>query len=219
MLIDSAGTTRWHESQPPTPEAQVAARERGYFINELRSRPVEASDFDRFDWIIGMTREHQQFLRERRRSHDQAQILLITAFSTNPGFREIADPFSQGQEAYDLADGLLQYVPKDRLTPWEAMCHPFFDALHDPSATLPNGKPLPSLLFYGSSDELAAMKREQGLLGQARLRDHRHLRRGQPRLRRGTVPRAAPSPRGEEGRQSRSERRAFAIPHSLRKEK
>ena len=103
VLIDSAGTTRWHESQPPTPEAQVAARERGYFINELRSRPVEASDFDRFDWIIGMTREHQQFLRERRRSHDQAQILLITAFSTNPEFREIADPFSQGQEAYDLA--------------------------------------------------------------------------------------------------------------------
>lgn len=103
VLIDSAGTTRWHESQPPTPEAQVAARERGYFINELRSRPVEASDFDRFDWIMGMTREHQQFLRERRRSHDQAQILLITAFSTNPGFREIADPFSQGQEAYDLA--------------------------------------------------------------------------------------------------------------------
>ena len=86
VLIDSAGTTRWHESQPPTPEAQVAARERGYFINELRSRPVEASDFDRFDWIIGMTREHQQFLRERRRSHDQAQILLhYGLFNRVPG--------------------------------------------------------------------------------------------------------------------------------------
>ena len=76
---------------------------RGWHGSDRGAALVEASDYDRFDWIIGMTREHQQFLRERRRSHDQAQILLITAFSTNPGFREIADPFSQGQEAYDLA--------------------------------------------------------------------------------------------------------------------
>ena len=97
VLIDSAGTTRWHESQPPTPEAQVAARERGYFINELRSRPVEASDFDRFDWIIGMTREHQQFLRERRRSADQAQILLITAFQPIRGSGKSPIPFRKGR--------------------------------------------------------------------------------------------------------------------------
>lgn len=64
-------------------------------------------------------------------------------------------------EAYDLAEGLLQYVPKDRLTPWEAMCHPFFADLHSSSSTLPNGAPLPSLLFYWSNEELAAMNEEQ----------------------------------------------------------
>jgi len=103
LLVDSAGTTRWHEGEQPTHEAQVAAAERGYFISDLRSRPVEATDFDSFDWIICMTREHQRILRDRRQGSDQAQILLASAFSPYLGAIEIDDPWSLGQAAYDKA--------------------------------------------------------------------------------------------------------------------
>jgi protein-tyrosine phosphatase len=103
VRVDSAGMTRWHEGNEPTYEGQVAAAARGYHIGDLRSRPVVSADFDTFDWIICMTREHQQALRERRRSADQAQILLASAFSPYLGTIDIVDPWSQGQAAYDTA--------------------------------------------------------------------------------------------------------------------
>jgi glycogen synthase kinase 3 beta len=64
-------------------------------------------------------------------------------------FRSKASP-----EAIDLISKLLVYTPADRLTPLQAMAHPFFDELRQPETTVPNGAPLPPL-FNFSSDELA----------------------------------------------------------------
>ncbi|KAG0292124.1 regulator of ime2 [Dissophora globulifera] len=58
------------------------------------------------------------------------------------------------QEALDLISHLLEYTPSKRLTPIEAMVHPFFDELRDPATKLPNGKDLP-LLFNFTSAELS----------------------------------------------------------------
>eukprot|EP00879_Flechtneria_rotunda_P030609 GHRR01033268.1.p1 GENE.GHRR01033268.1~~GHRR01033268.1.p1 ORF type:complete len:206 (-),score=44.87 GHRR01033268.1:2423-3040(-) len=43
---------------------------------------------------------------------------------------------------------LLQYSPQKRFTAHQAMTHPFFDELRDPSTVLPNGKPLPPLFNW-----------------------------------------------------------------------
>ena len=115
LSVDSAGMTRWHEGEEPTPEGQIAAAPRGYFIGDLRSRPVTSADFDNFDWIICMTREHQRALRERRRSADQAQILLATAFSPYLGTIDIDDPWGLGQAAYDRALDQLEQCCADIL--------------------------------------------------------------------------------------------------------
>jgi len=115
LIVDSAGTTRWHEGEEPTHEAQIAAASHGYFIGDLTSRPVNTADFDNFDWIICMTREHQKALRERRRGSDQAQILLASAFSPYLGAIEIKDPWGQGQSAYDTALDQLEQCCADIL--------------------------------------------------------------------------------------------------------
>jgi len=47
----------------------------------------------------------------------------------------------------DLVSKLLVYEPERRLTPYKALCHPYFDDLRDSDTKLPNGKPLPSHLF------------------------------------------------------------------------
>ena len=47
----------------------------------------------------------------------------------------------------DLVSKLLVYEPNNRLTPYKAMCHPFFDELRKENAKFPNGKPLPKHLF------------------------------------------------------------------------
>ncbi|CAN4125796.1 unnamed protein product [Withania somnifera] len=51
-------------------------------------------------------------------------------------------------EAVDLVSRLLQYSPTLRCTALEACAHPFFDALMEPNACLPNGRPLPPLFNF-----------------------------------------------------------------------
>jgi len=57
-------------------------------------------------------------------------------------------------EALDLVSKLLVYTPTQRLKPLEALVHPFFDELREPTTTLPNGKPLPANLFTFIEAEL-----------------------------------------------------------------
>ena len=47
----------------------------------------------------------------------------------------------------DLVSKLLVYDPEERLTPYKALCHPYFDDLRNSKTKLPNGKPLPSHIF------------------------------------------------------------------------
>ncbi|KAG1139887.1 hypothetical protein G6F37_009440 [Rhizopus arrhizus] len=57
-------------------------------------------------------------------------------------------------EAVDLLDLMLQYHPQKRITPIEALCHPFFDPIRDPNTKLHGGKPLPPL-FNFTREELS----------------------------------------------------------------
>ena len=47
----------------------------------------------------------------------------------------------------DLVSKLLVYDPKSRLTPYKALCHPYFDDLRKKDIKLPNGKGMPKHLF------------------------------------------------------------------------
>jgi serine/threonine protein kinase len=64
-------------------------------------------------------------------------------------------------EAYDLCSKLLAYVPGERVRPFEAMCHPFFEELFSPSLELPNGAQPPPNLFRFGQDEINAMTPQQ----------------------------------------------------------
>ena len=47
----------------------------------------------------------------------------------------------------DLVSKLLVYEPASRLTPYKALCHPYFDDLRKSDIKLPNGHDLPKHLF------------------------------------------------------------------------
>ena len=65
------------------------------------------------------------------------------------------------ESAIDLVSKLLVYRPNERLHPFDALAHPFFDELRDPSAVCPNGKPLPQLFNF--CKEEMAYSEEKGL--------------------------------------------------------
>lgn len=54
IAVDSAGTGDWHIGRPPDRRTLHAARGRGYEIEHLRARQVEATDFQRFQYILAM---------------------------------------------------------------------------------------------------------------------------------------------------------------------
>ena len=47
----------------------------------------------------------------------------------------------------DLVGNLLLYEPQKRYSPYQALCHPFFDELKKKDVILPDNKKLPKHLF------------------------------------------------------------------------
>jgi len=84
-------------------------------------------------------------------NHTSFKFPQIKAHPWHKVFRNKAPP-----TAVDLVSKFLKYKPEARLDPFEALTHNFFDELREPSARLPNGKPLPPL-FNFTDDELRRM--------------------------------------------------------------
>lgn len=76
-----------------------------------------------------------------------AEIQILELKNFQQIFRSKTAP-----EALDLISHLLDYVPTQRLTPVEAMAHPFFNELRDPTTRLPNGRELPPLFNFTESE-------------------------------------------------------------------
>ena len=58
------------------------------------------------------------------------------------------------EDYIDLVSKLLVYQPDMRLSPYKALCHPFFDELRNPDLILPNGKSIPKHLFQFKECEI-----------------------------------------------------------------
>lgn len=70
--------------------------------------------------------------------------------------------------ALDLLGKMLTYDPSERITPLEALAHPFFDRLRNPETLLPNGKPLPTLQNF--TPEEIALAKQKGILDRLKMK-------------------------------------------------
>ncbi|KAL9643941.1 hypothetical protein ABK040_005410 [Willaertia magna] len=73
-------------------------------------------------------------------------------------FQGNIDPTLEMNNTIDLISKLLQYDPRKRIPPMDALAHPFFDELRLPNIKLPNGKPLPSNLFNFTEQEWSMLQ-------------------------------------------------------------
>ncbi len=105
--IDSAGTHAYHINNPPDHRAAAAAERRGYSLQGIRARRIEAEDFNRFDYIIAMDRENLALLKEQAEEQHANKLYLFLEFSSST-HDEVPDPYYGGQSGFERVLDLVE---------------------------------------------------------------------------------------------------------------
>jgi protein-tyrosine phosphatase len=106
---DSAGTSGWHEGEPPHPGSIRIARKYGISIERQRSRPVHPKDGELFDYIIAMDTANRQALLSEFRFPEH-KVHLMRNFHLNGQYnRELSvpDPWGLGDDAFERVYAIL----------------------------------------------------------------------------------------------------------------
>lgn len=108
LVIDSAGTGRYHIGQLPDNRMRIHARRRGIELTH-RCRQVTADDFDNFDLVIGMDASNIANLRRIAPSPEAEEKIHAMAEYFNPStpWDHVPDPYYEGSEGFELVLDLL----------------------------------------------------------------------------------------------------------------
>ena len=124
IFADSAGTHGYHIGEPPDPRASAAAARRGYDMSGLRARRAERADFDRFDLIVAMDRDHFSILSGMTRPSTARKLKLMMSYARRFKEQDVPDPYYGGPQDFervivmleDAARGLLDTLAETTKT-------------------------------------------------------------------------------------------------------
>lgn len=100
VLVDSAGTSDWHEGEPPDIRTIRAAARRGYDLATLRSRPLQTDDFALHDYILAMDQQNLRDLQRRCPPPAHGKLGLLLHHGSH-GRLEVPDPYEGPPAAFD----------------------------------------------------------------------------------------------------------------------
>ena len=117
IAVASAGTHGYHVGDPPDRRAQAAALKRRYDLSALRARKVQATDFERFDFVLAMDRENLTYLKREAAPTLRHKARLFLEFGTS-GKLDVPDPYYGAAEGFehvldlveDASRGLLAHL-------------------------------------------------------------------------------------------------------------
>jgi len=108
-LIDSAGTSGWHEDERPDTRSILIAKERGIAIDHQRSRQVNEEDFETFDIIFAMdSSNYTNLIRLAPNEAAKAKVRLILNEAYPGENRQVPDPYTGGQSGFRHVYELLE---------------------------------------------------------------------------------------------------------------
>jgi len=119
IRIDSAGTHAYHIGESPDKRSQAVAKKNGVDLSAQTARKVQASDFDKFDYILAMDRSNLEDLRRLALNQEQKnKISLFMDYADNWDNTEVPDPYYGGsdgfQNVFDMvmsaSEGLLNKI-------------------------------------------------------------------------------------------------------------
>lgn len=108
IQVDSAGTHDYHLGKPPFPMAMERAKLRGYDLTHLLSRKIRGDDFEHFDLILGMGRDHLANLRQIAPTPHKHKIELFLEYGDRFHGEEVPDPFGGQAKDFDLVLDMVE---------------------------------------------------------------------------------------------------------------
>jgi protein-tyrosine phosphatase len=109
IVVDSAGTHGYHTSEPPDPRAIRVAAQRGYDIKALRARPVDAGDFEDFDWMLALDAGHLSWLQKKAPEGHAGRIeLLMVHASRHADTSDVPDPYYGPEAGFEHVLNLVE---------------------------------------------------------------------------------------------------------------
>lgn len=108
ILVDSAGTSDFHQGDLPDSRSIKIAKQYGIDITNQRSRPFIIADFDTFDIIYVMDKSNfQNILNLARNDADKQKVKLILAENSLSKVTEVPDPYYDSEQGFNLVFKML----------------------------------------------------------------------------------------------------------------
>lgn len=109
VIIDSAGTSAYHEGEPADARMSSFAKERGYELTS-RSRPFrDPQDFEQFDYILPMDGTNLQDLWDLDSDEEyRSKIFPMTDFCKVHRVKMVPDPYYKGDEGFRIVMDILE---------------------------------------------------------------------------------------------------------------
>jgi protein-tyrosine phosphatase len=105
--VDSAGTSGWHDGEPPDHRAIAASRKKGIDISKQVSRKVKLQDFEYYDLILAMDVYNYSDLMHMCSTDSQRKKVHLMLNFPPPGKNaQVPDPYYDGRfdEVFDMLD-------------------------------------------------------------------------------------------------------------------
>lgn len=108
FFIDSAGTISAHRGELPDRRMREHGKARGYELTH-RSRPVVATDLERFDMLIGMDDHNMDVLRGMAQTPEEMmKIKRMADFFITQTIDHVPDPYYGGASGFTFVIDLLE---------------------------------------------------------------------------------------------------------------
>lgn len=108
VQVDSAAVSDEERGNPFDRRAAAELRRRGVPLHDHRARQVRREDFERFDWVIGMTRAHCEALRRVAPAVRHPRIALMLDFAAGHEGLDVPDPWYGDARAFVHAFELIE---------------------------------------------------------------------------------------------------------------
>lgn len=110
-LIDSAGTSGWHEGERPDTRSILTAKNHNINIEDQRSRKFVLDDFDKYDVIFAMDSSNFSNLTAiapNKTSADKIRLIMNESYPNEN--RQVPDPYTGGQQGFEQVYQMLNHA-------------------------------------------------------------------------------------------------------------